>query len=150
MKQPRNPIIPQVKVRTNPDVQAKFDAYPHSVKSKLTYLRKLILQTASEIDSIREIEETLKWGEPSYLAKKDSTLRIDWKPKSPDQYAMYFKCTSKLIPTFKEVFGDKFKYENDRAILFNLKEMIPEQELKLCIGCALRYHELKKLPLLGL
>lgn len=24
---------------------------------------------------------------------------------------MYFKCTSKLVPTFKEVFGDLFKYE---------------------------------------
>ena len=112
-------------------------------------LRSFIIETASAIDSIKEIEETLKWGEPSYLVKKGSTIRIDWKPKTPDQYAMYFKCTSKLVPTFKTLFGEKFKYENTRAIIFDMEDKVPEKEIKKCIELALKYHSVKNEPLLG-
>jgi len=112
-------------------------------------LRNLILETANEI-GIAELEETLKWGEPSYLTSKGSTLRIDWKEKTPNQYAMYFKCTSKLVSSFKEVFGDLFQYENNRAILFDLQDKIPYKELKKCIAVTLQYHKLKNEPLLGL
>jgi hypothetical protein len=109
----------------------------------------LILETAKESEFVEELEETLKWGEPSYLVKKGSTIRIDWKAKTPDQYAIYFKCTSKLVLTFKEIYGDKFKYEKNRAILFDLDEKIPEKALKNCISMALNYHRLKDKPLLG-
>jgi len=122
-----------LKVNSNPKVTTKFDSYPKEIKPKLEHLRRLVLETANEIESISEIEETLKWGEPSYLVKKGSTIRMDWKKKKPDQYAIYFKCTSKLVSTFIEVYGDKFKYENHRAILFGLSDTIPEKELKACI-----------------
>jgi len=95
------------------------------------------------------MEETLKWGEPSYFVKKGSTIRIDWKSKAPNQYAIYFKCTSSLVETFKTIFGDLFKYEKTRAIVFELDEEVPTEELKICIGMALQYHNLKYKPLLG-
>lgn len=139
-----------LKIKTDPRVEPKFAAYPPQVKERLNYLRSLILEVASVSESITEIEETLKWGEPSYLAKKGSTIRIDWKEKAPEQYAMYFKCTSKLVETFRETFGDTFNYENNRAILFGLEEEVPEEALKACIGAALRYHLVKELPNLGI
>lgn len=140
----------ELTIKKNPDVETKFSSYPEEVQSKLNHLRALIIETAREIEAIEEIEETLKWGEPSYLVKKGSTIRIDWKSKTPDQYAMYFKCTSKLVPTFKEVFGDVFKYEKTRAILFKLEDKVPGEALKDCIGLALSYHSVKNLPRLGL
>lgn len=139
----------KAKINQNPAINQKFQTYPEHIKPKLNKLRNLIITTAKEND-IPEIEETLKWGEPSYLVKKGSTIRIDWKAKTPNQYAMYFKCTSKLVLTFKAVFGDTFKYENNRAILFNLDDEVPEKELKTCIRLALQYHSLKTLPNLGL
>jgi len=138
-----------LKVNTNPKVEIKFETYPKEVRNKLEYLRKLIIETATEIETIEEIEETLKWGEPSYLVKKGSTIRIDWKTKTPNQYAIYFKCTSKLVTTFREIYGDTFKYENNRAILFDLADKVPEVELKECIGLALKYHLVKNKPRLG-
>lgn len=134
---------------SDPRVKEVFKKYPKSVVDKLKHLRQLILESAAEIESIDEIEETLKWGEPSYLVKKGSTIRIDWKEKSPDQYAMYFKCTSKLVPTFQHIYGDKFSYEKTRAILFNLDEEIPATALKHCISLALTYHLVKNQPFLG-
>ena len=139
-----------LKINTDPRVDLKFKTYSKEVKLKLDYLRHLIIEVAKENETITEIEETLKWGEPSYLVKKGSTVRIDWKGKTPNQYAMYFKCTSKLVDTFKEKYKDTFKYEKSRAILFNLDDKIPKKELKTCIGLALNYHSVKHLPNLGL
>jgi len=139
-----------MKIKRNPAVQAKFKSYPKDIRPKMDYLRELILETAGENPDITEIEETLKWGEPSYLVKKGSTIRIDWKPKAPEQYAIYFKCTSKLVTTFKEVYGDDFKYEKTRAILFGLKERVPKRKLKKCINAALSYHTVKNEALLGI
>ncbi len=136
-------------ITTNPQVETKFSNYPPNIKAKLLNLRRIILETAEGIDSIQELEETLKWGEPSYLVKKGSTVRMDWKEKTPNQYAIYFKCTSKLVSTFKVVYGDTFNYEKNRAIVFKLDEEVPEEILSHCVALALTYHQVKHLPLLG-
>jgi hypothetical protein len=68
---------------------------------------------------------------------------MDWKAKAPEQYAMYFKCTSRLVETFKLIYGDFFNYEKSRAIIFNLEDDIPEKELKKCIKATLMYHKVK-------
>lgn len=139
----------KLKVKRDPRMDGRFEDYPEDIKPKLNVLRDLILEVAENNESISEIEETLKWGEPSYLTKKGSTIRINWLKKSPDQYAIYFKCTSKLVPTFKELFGTTFTYENNRAILFALDASIPKKELKTCIELALTYHTVKNLVRLG-
>ena len=133
----------------NPTVKSIFAKYPTTVRPLMLHLRYLVFRTAAALEDPVQLEETLRWGEPSYLTKYGSTLRMDWKEKTPDQYAMYFKCTSRLVPTFKKLYGDLFTYEGDRAIVFNLDEKIPEAELKRCIAMALTYHKVKHLPLLG-
>jgi len=136
--------------KDRPEVQLVFDNYPESVRNKMLALRKLVIETAKEIDDITKLEETLKWNEPSYLTKIGSTLRMDWKPKSPNQYAMYFQCSSRLIETFKMVFKSTFEFEGKRAILFQLEDKIPTEELKCCIKAALTYHKVKHIPTLGI
>lgn len=127
-----------------------FAHYPDNVRDKMQFLRALVIQTAEETAHIDQLEETLKWGEPSYITKHGSTLRMDWKEKSPNQYAMYFKCTSRLVNTFRMVYDRKFQFEGNRAIVFHLNEKIPEQELKECIKATLLYHKVKHLETLGI
>lgn len=138
-----------MKLVSNSQVKDVFDNYPEKARPKLLHLRELVLNAASEIDGLERLEETLKWGEPSYLTKYGSTVRMDWKQKNPDQVALYFKCTSKLVPTFKTLYTDTFEFEGDRAIVFKLVDNIPEAEIKHCISMALMYHKIKHLPLLG-
>ena len=133
----------------NIEVAEVFENYPTHMRKKLMFLRQLVLDTASETEGLAAIEETIKWGEPSYIAKGGSTVRIGWKASNPSQYAMYFHCQTKLVDTFKEVYGDKFKYEGNRAIVFDKNDKIPVKELKHCIALALTYHSRKHLPLLG-
>lgn len=116
----------------------------------MQHLRKLIIETAKETEGVTDLEETLKWGEPSFVTKCGSTVRMDWKEKTTDQYAMYFNCTSRLIDTFRLVFDNKFQYEGKRAIIFQLNQKIPELELKECIKASLTYHKVKHLFSLGI
>jgi hypothetical protein len=132
----------------NPEVAAVFQSYPTAIRNKLLYLRQLILDTAALIEGVGEIEETLKWGEPSYLTprtKSGSTIRIAWKESLKDQYAMYFKCTANLVEAFKERYPAEFEYGGNRSIIFKLDDEIPVEELKTCIALALTYHRNKKL-----
>jgi hypothetical protein len=134
---------------SNPKVTGVFDSYPKYVKKKMLYLRDLVLATASEIEDLEKLEETLKWGEPSYVTKHGSTLRMDWKPKNPKHYAIYFQCSSRLVSTFKIIYKNEFKFEGNRAIVFKLTDAVPVKQLKHCIILTLTYHKVKHLPLLG-
>lgn len=138
-----------MELTSDPKVAVVFENYPKDVKAQMLQLRELVLKTASGIDGLIKLEETLKWGEPSYLTKNGSTVRMAWKEKNPDQFAIYFKCTTKLVPTFKTLYNDKFNFEANRAIVFKLKDKIAVEELKHCITLALTYHKVKHLPLLG-
>ncbi len=138
-----------IRIKQHPQIQAKFESYPAMVQEKLNQIRGLIIEVASNIEHIQEIEETLKWGEPSYIVKKGSTIRMDWKAKTPNQFAIYFNCNTSLVNTFKILYGDLFKYEKNRAIWFELTDTVPKTELKSCITMALQYYLLKDKPLLG-
>ena len=52
---------------TDAAVKAVFDGYPEPIRSKLMALRSMIFETARRTDGVGDIEETLKWGQPSYL-----------------------------------------------------------------------------------
>lgn len=133
----------------NSEVAEVFNNYPDHVRPKMKHLRQLILETAAETDEVKKLEETMSWGEPSYKTKTGSTIRMDWKEKQPDQYAMYFTCTTSLVDTFRKLYRNKLTFEENRAIVFDLSDDIPDLEVKHCISLALTYHKVKHLPMLG-
>ena len=119
------------------EVKLVFDLYPEEIKSKLLFLRGLILETAVSIEGLGKIEETLKWGEPSYLtpqSKLGSTIRLGWKASAPEQYAIFFKCTANLVPAFKEKFPEVFTFGGKRSIDFHVDDNVSVNELKQCIA----------------
>ena len=134
----------------NPEVAEVFNMYPEHMRQKLMLLRQLVLDTASETEGIATLEETLKWGEPSYVTKGGSTIRMGWKESKPDQYALYFNCNTRLVDTFKERYGNEFKFEGNRAIVFNESDELLIEEIKHCILLSLTYHSRKHLLMLGI
>jgi len=127
-------------------VKNRFDEYPEHVRLRLEELRALILKLSSNLG---EVEESLKWGEPSYSVKTGSPIRIDWKLKSPNNYYVFFNCQTKLIDTFRELHNDALKFQGNRAIVLHIDEPLPESVLSHCLELALRYQQRKHLPLLG-
>lgn len=129
-------------------VKQKFDSYPSEVLPHTIRVRQTIFDVA-KAEMIGTVTESLKWNEPSYHTKHGSTVRIDWKSHTPDRYFVYFHCRTTLIETFKELYQDIFQFDGNRAISFSISDELPERELKHCLSMALRYHQIKHLPLLG-
>ena len=110
-------------------------------------LRQLIFEVAADTEGVGELTETLKWGQPSYLTentKSGSTIRIGKEKKTEGDYAIYFKCQTSLVSTFKDRYKSQFRYEGNRAIVFRQNDKIPVNELRQCIAMALTYHLRKK------
>src|SRR5437667_3180556 len=120
----------------DPAVEAIFATYPRNLRTKLMFLRNLIFETALTTEGVGELEETLKWGQPSYLtaeSKIGSTIRIDRVKSRQGQYAMFFHCQTNLVATFRKLYPD-LKYEGNRSIVFNLNDDLPEDVLRLCVS----------------
>ncbi|WP_378184757.1 DUF1801 domain-containing protein [Aquimarina sp. W85] len=139
-----------IELYSNPEVRVVFENYPDTIRKWVLILRDLIINTARDTVEITHLEETLKWGEPSYITKFGSTLRIACKSKSANHYCMYFQCSSRLVKTFKKIYSDMFTFEGNRAIIFELDDKLPIKEIKIIIRTALTYHKVKHLPTLGI
>jgi hypothetical protein len=143
MKKPTKSPAKRPPAKTSgPAVEAVFDTYPKPVKAKLLALRRLILDTAKSTKGVGLVEETLKWGQPSYLTpetKSGSTIRIDQVKAEAGQYAVYFHCQTNLVETFRELYPE-LRYGGNRCILLNADDKAPEAALRHCVALALTYH----------
>lgn len=125
---------------------ALFDAYPAPVRARLLALRRLIFETAKATKGVGALEETLKWGQPSYLTLETgsgSTVRIDQVKPAADRVAVYFHCQTNLVETFRELYPE-LSYSGNRAILLDVAGKLPEVALRHCVALALTYHLNKK------
>jgi hypothetical protein len=143
MKKPTKSPAKRPRAKTSgPAVEVVFESYPKPVKAKLLALRRLILDTAKSTKGVGLVEETLKWGQPSYLTpetKSGSTIRIDQVKAEAGQYAVYFHCQTNLVETFRELYPE-LRYGGNRCILLNTDDKAPEAALRHCVALALTYH----------
>ena len=129
-----------------PEVAEVFYAYPDHVQERLLRLRKLIFEVAATTEGVGQIDEALRWGQPSYLTikpKSGSTIRIDQTNAGNGQVGMYFHCQTNLVSTFRQLHPAAFKYEGNRAIIFD-EDDVAVDALKQCIALAMTYHLNKK------
>ena len=134
---PHRPVIDNAKVA------AVFRSYPRGVAAKLLALRRLILDVDSATEGVGEVHEALRGGQPSYLTvrpRSGSTIRIDRIKSRPGRYAMYFHCQTTLVETFRRHYPSTFRYEGNRAIVFEESDRVPVGALRRCIALALTYH----------
>jgi hypothetical protein len=128
----------------NKEVEDKFKSYPPKVKKEMLNLRKLILKIAESDCEIDFMGEDLKWGEPSFLTKSSgSTMRIDWKEKTPGHISIFVNCRTKLISMFKELYPSDFEYVGNREIRLPLQEKYSKLKLRKCIELILKYNLVK-------
>lgn len=131
----------------DPNVEEAFDALPDAARDGLLALRSLIFEAAATHETVGRVEETLKWGQPSYLTpetKSGSTIRLG-VPKSPEHdYALFVHCQTDLTAQFETNYPGEFDFEGTRALLFKADKPIPADALRHCIGMALTYHQRKR------
>ena len=133
-------------MNSKPAVLSLLDSYPEPLKSALTALREIILQTAAENAEIGEIEEELKWGQPSYLTarpKTGTTIRIDRDKSELGDYALFVNCQSSLVSDWRALFPD-LTFGGDRSVHFKLEDPLPEDAVRHMVTMALTYHSRKR------
>ncbi len=128
---------------TNANVAAIFEAAPTATRRRLLELRDLILETAVETEGVGEIDETLRWGEPSYITvrpKTGTTIRINAVRDMPDFVALYVNCQTTLVEDWRRMFDGVLQFDGNRAVLLEVERPLPAEALSRCISMALRYH----------
>ncbi len=131
----------------NKEIKAIFDAYPKQLKKPMKELRNLIYEVAGDHNLI--VEESIKWGEPSFRTKQGSPLRLGVRTAEQSACCIYFNCQTNLVETFRELYSDVLRFEGKREITLDINKDIPEDEVRHCLELALKYHQLKHLPQLG-
>lgn len=129
----------------DPKVRAAFDAAPSPAREGMLVLRQLIFATAAGLPEVGPVDEALRWNEPAYLTpvtRSGSTIRLG-TPKAGG-FALYCNCQTSLIPDFRDLMGDAFRYEGTRAVLFRSPEEIDAEKLPLLIARALTWHRRQK------
>lgn len=94
---------------------------------------------------IGRIQETLKWGQPSYLTpetKAGSTIRLG-VPKQGG-FALYAHCQTTIISDFQAIFGEDFRFDGNRAVTFSAHDEPDTDKLRLLVRSALTYHLSKR------
>ncbi|MBT4932250.1 MAG: DUF1801 domain-containing protein [Rhodospirillaceae bacterium] len=128
----------------NIDVTEVFAGYSEPVRAALMVLRALIFETASK-EGVGRIEETLKWGQPSYLTpetKSGTTIRIHGDNKYDGDFALYVNCQSSLVEEWRQIYPT-LTFGGNRSIHFSLTGEFPIDAARHCISMALKYHSRK-------
>ena len=100
---------------------------------------------ASETPGVGRIDETLKWGQPSYLTpetKSGSTLRLG--ATQDGQVALFTHCQTTIMSDFRSVFGSEFDFDGNRALHLDPQASLPEEPLRMLVASALTYHKKKR------
>ena len=131
----------------DPKVAAVFENYPKKVRTRLMSLRALIFDVAHKTVGVGELEETLKWGQPSYLTSQSgsgTTIRLDQLAALKGKYEICVHCQTTLVGPFKKQYGDEFTYDANRGLVLDAEDDVPVEELSHFIYLALTYHLRKK------
>jgi Domain of unknown function (DU1801) len=118
---------------------SNLEALDPALAAQFAPLRQLIVETAAALPQVGVLEESLKWGEPSYTPQKKNTgssVRI--APRKDGRVALHFICHTGLLDEFRELYPH-LEFEGKRGIIVDLAKPLPTEELRHCIGLALTY-----------
>jgi hypothetical protein len=123
------------------DSLGNLEGFSEPLRSKLAPLRALVLEVGASNATIGALAESLKWGEPSYTpARKGVGSSVRIAPRKDGKLAMNFICHTGLVGRFRQIYGDRLKFEGNRTIVLDADRPLPTDELRHCVGMALTYH----------
>ncbi len=124
-----------------PTVKAAYDAFEQKQRDIALILRDLVFEVAMDTPEAGEVEETLKWGQPSFVTpktKSGSTLRIG-VTKAGDT-GLYAHCGTSIIRDYAATFPGDDRIDGNRGVLFSTADDIAKDRLRHLIRHGLTYH----------
>ncbi|MEQ8480998.1 MAG: DUF1801 domain-containing protein [Hoeflea sp.] len=107
--------------------------------------RGLIHDVAARTPEIGPLEESLKWGEPSFTpAKRNVGSSVRIAPRANGDLALMFICHTNLVEEFRALYPAALTFEGNRAILVKAGKPVDAEALSHCIALALTYKLRKR------
>ena len=96
---------------------------------------------------IGTLDETLKWGQPSWRPIKPrtgATLRMDWDADSPDRLSFYVDCKTDLAARMRDIYPDLPLNDGQRHLAIDIRAPLPEQAVSHLAEMTFSYHRAKR------
>ncbi|MGG7567648.1 DUF1801 domain-containing protein [Rhodovulum sp. DZ06] len=128
----------------SPAVAAAFDAFPAPQRALLPALRAEVFAGAAADPRIGPLEETLKWGQPSWRPRSGAgtALRVGLpktSPLGPAACALYVHCQTSVIEDVRPLLPPGLHIEGTRAVHLCAAAPPPPGALRPLILRALTY-----------
>ena len=125
---------------------SRIATWPVSAKEMLWRCRAIFHDVAEQA-KVGTLDETLKWGQPSWRPSKSrtgSTLRIDWNPKFPDRLSFFVDCKTDLAARMQTLYPDLPENDGQRHLAITLSAPLPEQAITHLADMTFTYHRAKR------
>ena len=127
---------------TGQNADGNLSFHEGAALENLRPLRRLIHDTAAATQGVGALEESLKWGEPSYSPlKKGIGSSVRLAPRKDGKVSVNFICHTGLVARFRELYPDALTFEGNRTIVIDPLAPLPEAELRHCVALALTYFQ---------
>ncbi len=130
---------------TKLEVKQAFAEFPAELRERLLAVRDLIYEIAAGDEEIGNVEESLKWGQPSYSVKTGTPVRLGVHSAERGECALYVHCQTNLIAGFRRKYASRsggrtpVDFDGNRAVVLRGKKL-PVRILRECIRAALTYR----------
>lgn len=124
-------------------VEAALADYPDATRDRVLQLREVLWEVVAAEPAIGVVEESLKWGQPSYrpaTAGTGTTVRID-RVSGSDDVAVFTPCSTSLVAEFRAAHGSIATYDGKRGVIVPAEGEIPLAALRDHMREALLYFQ---------
>ncbi len=121
-------------------IKAAFLNFDRAARSSLLAARHLILSMTDKLDRVSSIEESLKWGQPSYapVPKTGTPIRLGvTKTGAP---TMFVHCQTTLVSDLEADNAHGLKTIDNRAVLLPSGDLADHPGLLNFVRLAFTYH----------
>jgi hypothetical protein len=124
----------------------RISNWPAAAQDTLLQCRAIFQEVADQAD-IGSLDETLKWGQPSWRPGKPrtgSTLRMDWNPKFPDRLSLFVDCKTDLAARMQTLYPNLTENDGRRHLAVSLDAPLPKQAIAHLADMTFTYHRAKR------
>tara|TARA_R110002094_G_scaffold23868_14_gene36157 strand:- start:1518 stop:1952 length:435 start_codon:yes stop_codon:yes gene_type:complete len=124
---------------------SRISRWSEPAQQKLWHCRAMFHEIAEKA-GVGALDETLKWGQPSWRPTKPrtgSTLRMDWNPKFPDRLSLFVDCKTDLAARMQTLYPDLPENDGQRHLAIDLYAPLPEQAITHLADMTFTYHRTK-------
>ena len=122
-----------------PDIEAAFQEFDPSVRDQLLAFREMIFVVGASLDAVQRIEESLKWGQPSYNALPKTGTPIRLGQSKSGEACLFVHCQTTLVGDLASAGGHDLRTVDNRSVLLP-KDLSSSPELLTFIRATFTYH----------